>query len=181
MRDTSDRGADLAAPGPAEDGDFTFDIRPAWRLADPQIERDAIAYWTRTGLLPPDVEPADRARELVAVAYSGDRIIGATTATVNHYGPLRARFAFLRGAVDPAFRRRQVGRTLLQFSRPLLEQWSAAHPEEKVLGLGSIVEGNEFAALRQFPVSPDGQLVLVGYLDDGRQIRVSWFAHARVE
>ena len=171
----------MADPGPSDEGDFRFDIRPAWRLRDAEIERDAIDYWTRTGLLPPDVEPTDRARELVAVAYSDGRIIGATTATLNQYGPLRARFAFLRGAVDPEFRRRQVGRTLLQFSRPLLEQWSAEHPEEKVLGLGSIVEGAEFAALRQFPVSPDGQLVLVGYLDDGRQIRVSWFAHARVE
>ena len=171
----------MAAPSESDDVDFTFDIRPAWRLSDAAIERDAIDYWTRTGLLPPDVDPADRARELVAVAYFGRRVIGATTATLNHYGPLRARFAFLRGAVDPAYRRRQVGRTLLQFSRPLLEQWSAEHPEEKVLGIGSIVEGTEFAALRQFPVSPDGQLVLVGYLDDGRQIRVSWFAHARVE
>lgn len=163
------------------DSDFTFDIRPAWRLGDAAIERDAIAFWERTSLLPPDVDPADRASELVAVAYCGDRVIGATTATLNNYGPLRARLAFLRGAVDPDFRRRQVGRTLLQVSRPLLEQWSAEHPEEKVLGLGSIVEGTEFAALRQFPVSPDGQLILVGYLDDGRQIRVSWFAHARVE
>jgi GNAT superfamily N-acetyltransferase len=166
---------------PSRDADFAFDVRPAWRRGDAAIERDAIDFWKRTGLLPDDVDPADRAGELVAVAYSGDRVIGATTATINNYGPLRARFAFLRGAVDPEFRRRQVGRTLLQFSRPLLEQWSAEHPEEKVLGLGSIVEGTEFAALRQFPVSPDGQLILVGYLDDGRQIRVSWFAHARVE
>ena len=161
--------------------DFAFDVRPAWRRGDAAIERDAIDFWTRTSLLPSDVDPADRASELVAVAYCGDRVIGATTATLNNYGPLRARFAFLRGAVDPEFRRRQVGRTLLQFSRPLLEQWSAEHPEERVLGLGSIIESGQFAELRRFPVSPDGQLVLVGYLDDGRQIRVSWFAHARVE
>ena len=161
--------------------DFAFDIRPAWRLGDPDIERDAIDFWARNGLLPDTVKAEDRASELVAVAYSGGRVIGATTASLSRYSPLRARFAFLRGAVDPAFRRRQVGRTLLQVSRPLLEQWSAEHPEEKVLGLGSIVESDQFAELRRFPVSPDGQLVLVGYLEDGRQVRVSWFAHARVE
>ena len=168
-------------PSQAADEDFTFDIRPAWRLGDPAIERDAIDFWERTNLLPADVDAADRARELVAVTYCRDRVIGATTATLNHYGPLRGRFAFLRGAVDPEFRRRQVGRTLLQFSRPLLEQWSSENPEEKVLGLGSIVESGQFAELRRLPYSPDGQLVLVGYLDDDRQIRVSWFAHARVE
>src|SRR5687768_15925131 len=124
----------MVEPGPDKDADFTFDIRPAWRLGDAGIERDAIAFWARTDLLPSEVAPEERARELVAVAYSGDRVIGATTATLNHYGPLRARFAFLRGAVYPVFRRRQVGRTLLQFSRPLLEQWSAENPDEKVLG-----------------------------------------------
>jgi GNAT superfamily N-acetyltransferase len=165
----------------AKDADFAFDIRPAWRRGDSRIERDAVDFWERTGLLPTDVDAADRARELVAVAYCGDRVIGATTATLNHYGPLRGRFAFLRGAVDPEFRRRQVGRTLLQYSRPLVEQWSAENPDEKVLGLGSIVESGQFAELRRLPYSPDGQLVLVGYLDDDRQIRVSWFAHARVE
>ena len=36
-------------------------LRPAWRPEDPRIEADAIAFWTRLGILPPGVAPAQRA------------------------------------------------------------------------------------------------------------------------
>ena len=165
------RSKSPATPGPE------LEVRPAWRRDDARIEADAIAFWERLGILPAGVKPQDRARELVAAAYSDGRLVGVTTASLNLYEPLRARLAFQRCAVEPELRRSQVGSALTRFSFDLLEQWSAAHPEEKVPGFGGIIESPDLREFQRRPVWGDG-LSLVGHLADGRQVRVAWFAHA---
>lgn len=164
-----------------EAGDPGYQLRPAWRLADSAIERDAIAFWDRLAILPAGVRPGERARELVAVAYQGDRLVGVTTAAPGRIEALRGRFAMLRGAVDPAHRRSRLGFDLLLFSRELLERWSHEHPEEKLLGLGAVIESPDLAERARQPFWPQTRLGLVGYTPEGRQIRVVWFAHARLD
>lgn len=161
--------------------DPDYDLRPAWQLSDPEIERDAIAYWERTAILPAGVSPEGRARELVAVAYRGDRLVGVTTAALGRIDTLRGRFAMLRGSVDPAHRRSRLGFDLLLFSRELIERWSLEHPEEKVLGLGAVVESPDLAERARQPFWPQTRMGLIGYTPEGRQIRVAWFAHARLD
>src|SRR5262245_54430650 len=85
-----------------------FELRPAWRLRDSQIEADAIEFWTRLKLLPRDVRPLDRAKELIAVVYKDDQIVGVHTATIERVKQVRARLAMLRSAVDPEFRRTHI-------------------------------------------------------------------------
>lgn len=157
------------------------DLRPAWRRDDPDIERDAVAFWRRLAILPPDTTAERRSKELAAAAYEGDRLVGVTTIVLSPLEPLRARFAFIRGAVDDAARRRHVGYSLLLYTRDLIERWSADHPEEGVLGLAAVIETPDLAAWQREPVWPITRLNLVGYNEKGRQIRVAWFDHARVE
>ncbi|MEA3040669.1 MAG: hypothetical protein QOC65_158 [Sphingomonadales bacterium] len=170
---------DRLLPDGAADPDY--DLRPAWRLGDPEIERDAIAFWARTGILPPGVRPEERARELVTAAYRGERLVGVTTAALGRIDALRGRFAMLRGAVDPAHRRSRLGFDLLLFSRELIERWSLEHPEEKLLGLGAVIESPDLAERARQPFWPQTRLGLIGYTSEGRQIRVAWFAHARLD
>jgi hypothetical protein len=93
---------------PAED----LEIRPGWRAGDPQLEADAIGFWQRLGLLPAHVDPEARAREIVLGAYKDGRLIGVTTAILGPLDFLRARFAFLRSAVDPELRRGHPAATM---------------------------------------------------------------------
>ena len=158
-----------------------FDIRPAWRLDDPAIARDAIAFWKRVQILPPGVRPEDRVSELVAVAYRKSAVIGVATAQLTAIKTLHGRFAAYRCAVDPAHRRQGLALALTLFSRDLIEQWSLDHPEEKVLGLAAVVENPDLADRLREPVWPRLRLNLAHFLPDGRQLRVAWFAHARVE
>lgn len=167
-------GADTAA-------EPDYDLRPAWRLGDPEIERDAVAFWERTAILPPGVPPEERARELVAAAYRGHSLVGVTTAALGRIEALRGRFAMLRGSVAPAHRRSRLGFDLLLFSRELLEHWSDEHPAEKVLGLGAVIESPDLAERARQPFWPQSRMGLVGYTPEGRQIRVAWFAHARLD
>ncbi len=188
---TPDRLPEEAAPNASSaatwsgrrlgDVEVEVDLRAAWRRDEPEITRDSIAFWERLGILPPDVTPEDRARELAAAAYRDGRLVGVTTATISPYPPLRARFAFLRTAVDADERRRLTSTALSVFTREVIEQWSAEHPEERVFGLAAIIESEQLRQRRRDPIWENTRLNLAGFLGDGRQVRVAWFAHARYD
>jgi len=158
-----------------------YDMRPAWRLDDPEIAAEAIAFWRRLDILPPDVAPEDRARELGAVAYQDGRIVGVTTARLARLDQVRARLAMLRGAVDPDHRRSRVGFAMLLYTRELIERWSMANPHERVAGLGAVIESPDLVVRQKQPYWPTPRLGLIGFTPDGRQIRVSWFEDFRLD
>lgn len=158
-----------------------YDLRPAWRLDDPQIEADAIEFWQRLDILPPDVAPEQRAKELTAVAYQDGRIVGVHTAVLARLEQVRARLAMIRSAVDPEHRRSHVSLALSIVTRDLLASWSIEHPEEKLAGLGAVIEGPNLFPRAREPFWPQTRFGVVGYTADGRQIRVSWFEDFRLD
>ena len=158
-----------------------YELRPAWRRDDPRIEADAIAFWGRLGILPPGVAPEQRAKELVAVAYREDEIVGVLTAVIERVEQVRTRLAMIRSAVDPAHRRAHVSLALTLHARALLAAWSRDHPDEKLGGLGALVGGGELAERARQPRWPQTGFLIAGYRPDGRQLRISWFEDFRVD
>jgi hypothetical protein len=158
-----------------------YELRPAWRLDDPRIEADAIAFWNRLGILPADVTPEQRAKELIAVVYRDDRIVGVHSAAIERLEQVRTRLAMLRSAVDPDHRRTHVSMALTLYARALLERWSREHPDERLGGLGAIVESKQLAERGRQPFWPQTRFILAGFLPDGRQLRISWFEDYRLD
>ena len=158
-----------------------FEIRPAWRLEDARIEADAIAFWTRLNILPPGVAPEQRAKELVAVVYRDDKVVGVHTAVIQRVEQVRTRLAMLHSAVDPDVRRAHVSLALTLYSRALLERWSSDHPDERLGGLGALVGGQQLAERGRQPWWPQTRFILAGFRPDGRQLRISWFEDFRVD
>jgi hypothetical protein len=169
-----------AAFSPAPNVAADVDFRPAWKRSDAKIEADAIAFWDRLDILPEGVSAAQRAKELVLVAYRGDQIVGVVTAELGILPQVRERLAMLRGAVDPEFRRTHVGFAMLLGARKTLESWSSEHPDERLAGLGAIVESPDLLARQAQPFWPLSKFGVVGFLADGRQVRVSWFENFRL-
>ena len=160
---------------------FGFDVRVAWRRDDAEIEADAIAMWRRNDLLPDDVDPAVRAKELIAASYKDGRLAAVATATIAEIDFLRARFAIIRGATDARFRRSHAQLSLSVPSREALWSWAREHPEEKLAGAIVFVDRSEWGDFTRLPVWPESELELVGYDQHGRQIRVRWFEDFRYE
>lgn len=158
-----------------------FELRPAWRSGDPEIERDAIAFWQRLGNLPPGASAEERAREVVVAAYGGGRMVGVVTASLGLFEQVRARVAMLRGSVDPEFRRSHVAIAMFPRSLDILENWATANPAERVAGIGGILESRELVAVQQIPFWPQSGFNLVGFTPDGRQIRLRWFPDFRLD
>lgn len=156
-------------------------MRPAWRLDDPGIEADAIAFWNRLGILPPGAKPEDRAKELIAAAYRDGKLVAIATATIEWIEPLRARFAVLRGATDPDCRRSHAQLALAVPSREALRSWAIAHPEEKLAGAIAYIGPGEWGDFAKLPVWPESELMVAGYDANDNQVRVAWFDHFRFD
>ena len=162
------------------------DIRfvDVWRRDDAKVVADVVAFWKRLGALPPGTASEERAKELCTAAYRGDELIGVSTMVLDILPQLKARFGFFRCLVAPDYRRQGLAYRLGVHCRNLLAEWSKLHPQEKVRGMATIVES---PALDEFSKAPVWQspgingLVLIGYTGKGRQIRVSWFEHARLD
>jgi GNAT superfamily N-acetyltransferase len=152
-----------------------YELRPAWRLDDPQIAADAIAFWARLGILPPGVTPEQRAKELVAVVYKDDEIVGVQTGVIEPVEQVRTKLAMIRIAVDPAHRRMRVATGLTLYSRALLQAWAGEHPDAQLGGLGALVGGAELAERATQGFWPQTKFILAGFRADGRQLRISWF------
>lgn len=159
-----------------------YEFREAWRRNDAALEADAIAFWARLGILPGDVSPAERAKELVALAYKDGAVAGVMTAEVGLLKQVRTRLAMIRSAVDPAHRRANIARALTLQTYQLLERWSADNPDEKLGGLGAFVENKALLSsdYTRRGYWPESRFILAGYMPDGRQIRIAWFPDFRL-
>jgi len=134
------------------DGVEGFEIRIAWRRDDPVLEADAIAMWKRSGILPADVTPEARSKELVVAAYADGKLAAVATAVIEPIPFLRNRFFVLRSMTDPDLRRHGAQVAISLPVKRTLEQWALAHPEERVAGLIGFVEPGAWGALEREPV-----------------------------
>jgi hypothetical protein len=157
-----------------------YDIRPAWRIHDRDLEGAAIEFWKRHGLMPPGVDPQTRAKELCAVAYDGDELVGVATVAIGVLPAVKHKFAAYRCAVAPDHRGEEIAVHLTRYCKKLLEQWASDHPEEGVMGMTTVLEGYKAARTRE-PVWPATGLTLMGYTSEGHQVRIVWFRHARLQ
>ncbi len=158
-----------------------LEVRVAWRRDDPQIEPDAIAFWKRIGVLPKSVDPAARAKELIAAAYKEGQLIAVATAVIEPVEFLGVRMAVLRGATDPAHRRARAQLALAVPSHDALRDWALANPEEKLAGAIAFVAPGEWGEFTSLPVWPGSELEVAGYTADNQQIRIRWFDHYRLD
>lgn len=157
-------------------------FKTVWRQDDPGLMEEAKAFWARTGLVAEN-HRWRRARELGVMIYAGEALVGIATAELETLPGLGARFAVVQGVVEPAFRRQSISMRALGLFREVLEDWSLANPEENVMGMAGVVEAAEYAEKSREPVWNDHGcgLTLVGHTAHKRQqIRVTWFAHARL-
>ena len=70
---------------------------------------------------------------------------------------------------------------ILKASRNVLERWSLEAPQEQVQGVAAVIQAANIEEMKRLPKWPRSGLDLVGYTQDGQQIRVAWFDHARLD
>ncbi len=159
----------------------TLEIRPAWQLCDPGIERDAELFWRSQQLLPATVDIGERLQELCITGYDGHTLVGLTTARVRYISFLGVKLAMVRVAVAQDRWRQHVGATLTEATRELLQEWSLKNPHEEVLGIGSVTQVRHFRSGARLPAfRPGSRMGFIGWTANGEQFRAAWFDHATI-
>ena len=158
---------------------------PAWQRNDAKITKDATDFWLNLRVLPTGVTPEQRAQQLCAAAYVGDELVGVSTIELRLSPGLRCRLGYFRCLASPAHSQLKLAFRLTVYSHELLEQWSKEHPDEKVLGMISLLEHPSYDSnpLGKRPVWRHGNssFWFIGYTPEGHQVRLTWFDHARIE
>ncbi|MBA4209255.1 MAG: hypothetical protein C0454_06980 [Parvibaculum sp.] len=153
---------------------MAVEFADGWQKRDPKLEADAIALWQKHGILPPGVNPQERARELCCLAYEDGELAGISTVVMERYRPLlNKRFGFARVFVSPDFEQQELAIGLATECRRLLEAWSVANPHEELHGMAAVYQSPK---LGRYPVGKSG-LTLVGFTPEGHQLRIAWFNH----
>ena len=156
------------------------ELKVCWNSADATIQRDALKFWREQNLLPDIADAAKRLRQICVVAYDATRIVGAIEARLTRLEIVRARFAMLTLAIAPETRLQNLTGELMHRAQKVLEQWSLEHPDEKIMGVGTIVRIRDIDERARLPVWEPTNLTLVGYTVRGAQIRLAWFKHAKL-
>jgi len=161
------------------------DIRlvDVWRRDDAKIAADAIALRRKLSLLPASVSPEDRAKELCAATYLQNELIGVSTMVIDILPPAQGAVRLLplprRASAPPAGIGRDAWRLFPQPPGQLIEAQSAGKGARQGDYCGKLDAFNK-KPVWEGPPDING-LVLVGYTSNGKQIRVSWFEHARLD
>jgi hypothetical protein len=155
-------------------------LKRAWRLADPSIEREAELFWRARDTLVENFNIGERRSQLCAAAYLDGRLAGISTAVPREIPRLRCKLIMYRTLVSGDVRNQQIATKLAVFSRDLLEEWSRENPQEEIQGMGAVIQSRALVENVPVPVYPDTKLSLFGYTNEGFQMRVYWFAHARI-
>lgn len=154
-------------------------FEPAWRRADPKLENHAKEFWARLKILPANVSADDRVKELAVVAYSNERIVGVSTATIDFIPQFKSNMTLFRCACETALRRTPLSEQITDYTRRLLETWSEENPDERVMGMMVIVESPQL--VRNYPsVFGPASLNFAGFSERGFPLRVAWFKHATI-
>ena len=167
------------APKRGHEDESNFALRPAWRLSDPAIARDAELFWRREQILPNAVDVGERLRGLCVAGYDGDELIALSTARIRQIDFLAAKLAMLRIATASARRGARLASTISAKSLELLEEWSVANPTESVMGMATVTQTHNYDNVGPV-LAVWNRLCFIGWTADGEAMHVAWFAHGRV-
>jgi len=139
-----------------------------------------IHFWNQLCVLPENVKPEDRAKELVNMARDGDRVIGVTTAARVRVNQLNDNFLFsFRILVHPDYRRPGLSSKLTVLTRDFLEQLFEKKKTD-CIGMMVITDKTEFVTIRNEAVWRASKLTYIGTLTNGQHMRVYYFKGARI-
>jgi hypothetical protein len=63
----------------------------------------------------------------------------------------------------------------------VIETWSAQHPEEKVMGIGGVIQTKHSDPQILDAVWTRTRMMIVSHTQKGEQVRLAWFRNAKVD
>lgn len=159
-----------------------FAIVPVWRQVGPDLRDELVAFWQRNAAIPDPAKAAARAAQAVCIGRDEDGAICAVgTAVVSVLPRMRQPMYFYRQFFAPGLRGQRRGIPFLNEARRVLEAYNATLPVPEALGVLLELENQQVAANHTRAYEPHADSTFIGYSPRGFQLRVSYFADARLQ
>lgn len=148
---------------------------------DPGSIRDAVLDLWRHHGGPTGDQAEGRLREIVFVVMDDmGRIVGISTAFKTYVGQLRNYLYAIRLIVVPGYRIPGLTSHLLVSTRDFLESVHGQDPNDKAIGIITLVENPSLKEHRNEAIWPASGMVYIGNSKRGHHIRVYYFRGARI-
>jgi hypothetical protein len=158
-----------------------IDIGNVWMEVDAELEAEITGFWSTHGMLSPEVNARERAKQVVLTVRHKGKLVGLTSADVVKFRQLNDNIFFLfRMIVLPEFRVPGIESKLIVATRDILEAFAERQTANRCIGMLTFVENPELIAKRREAVWPASKMVFIGNDKSGRQIRVVYFKGVRI-
>lgn len=142
------------------------EIKSLWRQFNPGLE---------------EKKAEERLGQIVwLVKNEFNQVVGISTAQKVYIKQLRNYLYSVRLLVIPFARQPGLATKLLVMTRDFLEAMHVQDGHDKCIGIITLVENNEYAALRREAIWKASQMVYIGNSGKGRQVRVYYFKGALI-
>lgn len=152
-------------------------FRNVWKLADPQVERDAVAAWEAAGVVTKPEDVAVRLKQLCIAGYEESELVTLSTIIVRYSHVVRENMAFLRVFVAKGHREKGLVIPLTYATHEAMSAYALANPQMKIGGTMGVVAAH---GTMDRPVL-GAQMMLAGYSKDNDPLVLRWFDHYKLD
>ena len=154
-------------------------IESVWGVVTPALRDELVAFWLAHGAFADAAQARVRAQQAVLVARDADGAVCAVgTAVVRVLPRLRQPMYYYRQFFAPSVRGQGWSYGFISAARRILETANAARPTPEALGLLLEIESPLLA--RRMACAQEYEFTFIGYSPRGLQLRVAYFAGARL-
>jgi hypothetical protein len=158
-----------------------LNISNVWMKVDKGLLNEIVDFWQSNKMLSPQVDPIERALNVVLTIRHENKIVGLTSTDLIRFQQLNNNVFYLfRMAVLPPYRVPGIESKAIVETREILEAFAAGQSTNKAIGMLTFVENPQLLAKRNEAVWPASKAVYIGTDKQGRHIRVCYFKGARI-
>ncbi len=159
----------------------TFDVSPVWKQVTPELKAELLAFWKDNHAIGDAARAEARADEAVCIARGADGALCAvSTAVIKVLPRLRQPMYYYRLFFAKSVRGQGQVIPFYNHAREVLQAYNAGLPQPESLGVLLELESRYLDAYYKHAYVPEADSTFIGYSPRGLQLRVSYFAGARL-
>jgi hypothetical protein len=156
-------------------------INNVWMKVNTGLAQEIVDFWQSNNMLNPQVDPVERALQVVLTIRHQNKIVGLTSTDLIRFQQLNNNIFYLfRMAVLQPYQVPGIGSKAIVETREILEAYATGQTTNKAIGMLTFVENPELIAKRNEAVWPASKMVYIGNDKQGRHIRVCYFKGVKI-
>jgi len=158
-----------------------IEFENVWRKGVGELRKEIITIWKQYNPGLEEEKANERIGQLVFLIKNNmGQVVGISTAYKAYIKQLKNYFYAIRLTILPSYRGPGMASALIVKTRDFLEAIHKQDGPERIIGMITLVENEEFKVARREAIWKASQMVYIGNSSKGHHIRVYYFKGATV-